>query len=125
MTETRIAITTPPSVNALYVNKRRGRAKSPRYRQWIQLAGMEVLEQRRKITRISGPYSVLIKVARETRGDIDNRAKACLDLLVSMGITEDDKHCQKVTIERGSMERYSEVFVSSVGGGNGLDGRVD
>lgn len=111
---TRVVFTTAPSVNVLYRNAKRGRVKSAKYRDWLQLAGSEILGQRRKLTYIAGPYSVVIKVSKETRGDIDNRVKATLDLLVSMGITDDDKHCQKVSVERGTLERYSEVFIEQV-----------
>lgn len=120
MIETRVAITTPPSVNSLYANKKGGgRRKSETYKCWIRTAGQEIMAQRRKITPIRGPYSIVIKVAKGTKGDIDNRAKATLDLLVSMGITDDDKHCQRCTVERGLLEQYTEVFVTG-GEGNGV-----
>lgn len=116
MTETRIALTTPPSVNSLYANKKSGgRRKSETYKSWIRTACQEILAQRRKITSIHGPYTILIKVAKGTRGDVDNRAKAVLDILVSMGVTDDDKHCQRCTVERGDLECYTEVFVTAAG----------
>lgn len=41
-----------------------------------------------------------ISVNEELKGDIDNRIKAPLDLLVSHRLIEDDRFVRKVSIER-------------------------
>lgn len=41
-----------------------------------------------------------INLPEMMRGDIDNRSKAVIDFLASRGVTPDDKHLWKVSIER-------------------------
>lgn len=96
-----ITMPVPPSVNNAYVNiPGRGRVPGKQLRQWKELAGWEVLQQRPK--RVNGDVSIQIEVARfqsKSRNDIDNRIKAALDLLVSLGIIEDDSRVVKVSAE--------------------------
>jgi Holliday junction resolvase RusA-like endonuclease len=103
----------PPSVNSLYLNKPGvGRIKAPSYRLWCNEAGLEA-----KIQKLGWDYQVLaawqgiildqkyrltIDVPENMRGDIDNRNKAVLDLLVNLGLTPDDRHCQSVTVRRSA-----------------------
>ena len=82
----------PPSVNALYRNVvGKGRAKTKLYKTWIKAAGWELDSQ--GAVAISGPVSIDIAVS-EVGGpkteDLDNKAKAILDLLVTHKVIEGD-----------------------------------
>lgn len=109
-----LTIPTPPSVNAMYANRKRGgRIKTPKYRAWIERAGWEIITQ--KPERIKGRYRVSITLPR-IRGDGDNRIKAILDLLVSLCITPDDRHCQRVECEVDrDRTGYAIVHIEAVG----------
>jgi Holliday junction resolvase RusA-like endonuclease len=78
---------------------KRGRVKSQRYRDWEAEAESALWEQRPKGIVI-GAYEVGITLNEMIRGDIDNRSKGVIDFMVNMGLTPDDKHLWKVSIER-------------------------
>lgn len=104
----------PPSLNNMFINIGRGRAKSKDYRAWLKAADAAFLEQKRKIHRVTGPCEIHIKVPTKTRGDISNRIKAAEDYLVSREITGDDKHNRKVTIERDDAVAWCVITVTPV-----------
>ena len=84
----------PPSVNAIW-RKRNGRmVKSDRYKTWQRAAMNELLTQPRQ--KVSGPVHIDISLPVDKRNsrrrDLDNHAKAVIDLLVTMGLMDDDKH---------------------------------
>lgn len=89
-----ISIPIPPSVNAMYANRKggagRGRYKTEAYKAWIDEAGWVVNPQRPAPVR--GKFKFFLKLPK-IRGDVDNRIKACLDLLVSLKLVDDDRHC--------------------------------
>lgn len=83
-------ITTPPSVNKLYANKRTGgRVKTAAYRSWIRGCLKELLAQRAK--PIGRRAKVVITLPKKTSGDVDGRIKSALDLLVRAGVLIDDR----------------------------------
>ena len=105
----------PPSVNAMYYNRRRGgggrgRIKSAKYRDWLRDADAYLMVQKRRLVPITGPYEVRIIVPRG-RPDLDNLNKAVIDFLVSRELTPDDKHCCKITTERDPELNYCRVIV--------------
>lgn len=118
-----LSIPVPPSSNNLYGNKRSksgkrsGRYKTRAYENWIDRAGWEVVSQRTNVDRVSGPYRLLLELPR-IRGDADNRMKAASDLMVSLGIVDDDRHCLecRVTIDRGTKSEYARVTITPVEG---------
>jgi len=83
-----------------------GRTKSRDYKDWIKRADAMFTEQRMRDSGLRrqvwvgnlATYSVDIRVPK-TRGDIDNRIKAILDFLVRVGLTLDDRHARRVSIE--------------------------
>lgn len=81
----------PPSLNNAFLNTKKGRTKSPAYRQWIASA-------QRDLRRQSGwhvPGRIVVRLffrKGETRADLDNLIKPCLDLLVSAGRIADDRN---------------------------------
>lgn len=81
----------PPSVNALYKNVSRGRAKTSRYLSWIAEAGIEL--NRQHVPTLTPPYRVDYAIGKPTtnrKRDVANLEKALSDLLVSMDVIEDD-----------------------------------
>lgn len=84
----------PISVNAMYANvPGKGRIRTRAYEQWRQEAMTEILRQRPG--RIAGPYGVALTVRRVSlRRDLDGLVKGAVDLLVTMGVCDDDRHLQ-------------------------------
>lgn len=90
-----ISIPEPPSCNNLFANSASGgRHKTRAYREWCNLAGWEVKAQ--KPQKVSGKYKLFLTLPK-IRGDASNRLKAVEDLLVSLGLVDDDRHCVSVT----------------------------
>jgi len=99
-----LTLPTPPTTNTLFRNKAGGgRCKSARYATWIRAASNEVLAQRRH--SVLGAVMIDITCRRPSKNsDIDNRIKACLDLLVAMKVIDDDKNVQEVRARWGDVE---------------------
>ncbi|MCM8734606.1 RusA family crossover junction endodeoxyribonuclease [Azospirillum sp. A1-3] len=92
----------PPSVNNLFKNLgRRGRAPTPAYEDWKRVAGWQVKAQRPQ--PISGPIAVTI-VHGKRRADLDNLNKAPLDLLVSLGLIDDDAFVRELHCSFGEVD---------------------
>ena len=87
-----------PSVNELYPDRGGRRCKSRKYRAWLTAAGWELKLQ--KPVKVEGPYRLLVKLPPAMRGDCSNRIKAVEDLLVSHGITPDDRYAIASGAER-------------------------
>lgn len=108
-----LALPLPPSANKLFKNLQgRGRAKTQTYESWRVEAGW-TLKQQLNGSRIGGAVSVAILCARKDMrsGDIDNRIKPILDLLVSYGTIDDDRNVQKVSAEWVDGGRFEGVSV--------------
>lgn len=107
MTETvSFTVPFPPSVNALFANiPGRGRIKTRYYKQWLKEAGWEIKAQPRGRV-ITGDISIDIRCPHGFRaGDIDNRVKALLDLIVSVGIIEDDRFVVDLRVRWDHVEK--------------------
>ena len=114
MAKTILRLPTPPSVNALYYNRKngkgRGRVKTPAYCKWLAEADGWYLMQKRQIQPQSGRLSIEIRLP-SIRGDASNRIKAAEDFLVSRGITGDDRHNHKVSVEIVPELDCCEIFI--------------
>lgn len=88
----------PPSVNASTRNVPGiGRVKTKAYKDWIKEAGQQILIQRPG--RVAGGFHLTMKVRRASlRRDLDNYAKCAIDLLVSMNVVDDDRHCESINL---------------------------
>lgn len=87
----------PPSVNALYANiPNVGRIKTHAYKQWQKEAGLRLNLQRPK--KVSGRVRLSIRAVPpdKRKRDLGNLEKAIADLLVDMGVIDDDSliECQ-------------------------------
>ena len=108
-----LVLPVPPSTNNLFVNGKRGRFKSQKYRDWLDEAGFYLMQQTFEKGSIIGAYVMDIKVPMKLKGDISNRIKAAEDCLVAIGVIPDDKHAFRVSIERANVEDC-EVTVRSI-----------
>jgi crossover junction endodeoxyribonuclease RusA len=91
---TTLTIPAPPSVNNLFSNSVRGRFKTPAYKAWLAEAGWRVREQMAAdgCDPVPGRVVIVMGVERTSlRADLDNTAKAAIDLLVSMKVIDDDR----------------------------------
>ncbi len=81
----------PPSVNHMFANVAgKGRVKSQGYRTWLNAVGWDVNQQRPQPVR--GFVRVHIRLGPwDKKSDIDNRVKACLDLLKTHDLIDDDR----------------------------------
>lgn len=93
----------PPSVNAMYRNvSGRGRVRTKAYKAWAKVAWAELQQQ--ALPKFSGQVSVTIQLPQKMRGDVDNRAKATLDLLQACGVVANDRQCDPVHIGRANVD---------------------
>lgn len=93
------SVPVPPSLNMCFRNvPGRGRVRTAEYRAWQEEAGYLLASQRPG--SILGPYHVIIRLPERLAGDIDNRPKAILDLMVKHKITSDDRLLHKLVVER-------------------------
>lgn len=92
----------PPSINGAYANRKFGRGKgrfpSKRHREWKKEASWII--RATGIEKISGPYHFKIQISTGQRGDASNYIKLAEDLLVEMGVTDDDKRAMSSSSER-------------------------
>lgn len=117
-----LELPTPPSVNAMFANSKNGSGKgrfpTRAYKRWLAEADTRFLVQKWRVLGkipVSGPCEISIRLPKGTRGDVSNRIKACEDYLVSRGITGDDKHNRKVSIERDESLSCCVVTIIPVG----------
>lgn len=84
-----------PSTNRLHRGAGRNKHRTPEYDAWRAAAGWEIAAARPSMAIKALPagcrWRSRIRVAEEEVGDVDNRIKAALDLLVGMKITPDDR----------------------------------
>lgn len=118
--EQSLSFAAPPSVNNLFFNVvGKGRRPTRAYTDWQTSAGYEIAAQRPGC--VAGPYFLTIRVRRATlRRDIGNYEKPISDLLVKMGVVEDDRHCEGIDIrwaDEGEGVRVTVVSTKSEEGG--------
>lgn len=94
-----IQLPLPPSTNNLFINlPGRGRVRSGAYKAWEKRA-------RTALTFASWdmparPYAITIRLNMDHRGDIDNRTKAVLDLLVKHKVIDGDQWVNELHVYR-------------------------
>lgn len=88
-----------PTTNNLFVNvKGKGRVPSAEYMRWTRLA--KVALSKVQAQAMGGQFNALVRVPAKMRGDVDNRAKAILDILKKAQLIRDDKFCDALTVMR-------------------------
>lgn len=95
-----VRLPVPPSTNNLFANGKSGRYVTASYKAWRTAAGWQL-----NLARVE-PFgkmkvAVTLYVPRKPASrDLDNFSKAPLDLLVAHGVIADDKHVERLVIER-------------------------
>jgi Holliday junction resolvase RusA-like endonuclease len=93
----------PPSTNALFKNRKGGRAKTKKYQTWLVEAFEALLKQqaykRDHVDKVA--VSVFLKAPTAHRRDADNCLKAICDFLVTHGIIkgDDSRYMRRVSAE--------------------------
>jgi crossover junction endodeoxyribonuclease RusA len=106
-----IALPLPTSTNSAYRNVRgRGRVKTQRANEWTRKAILSLTKQGLvgwKLPPMRPPYRATLELYFETRrkSDIANREKLPIDLLVSMGLIEDDSLIDEMIIRRMGLDK--------------------
>lgn len=93
-----IILPIPPTANTIWRRSGRRIHLSPDYTAWRNDAGNVLMAAR--FPKYAGRYALAIDLPRKMRGDLDNRVKGLSDLLVLMGIVEDDRFCDRISISR-------------------------
>jgi crossover junction endodeoxyribonuclease RusA len=100
----RLVLPCPPSTNNLFRNtsakeramwakrgaKPKSRVPTPEYDAWRQLAGLKANLQHQE--PLTGRVTVTLRCPEASRRDLENFAKAPIDLLVAHGLIEDDRN---------------------------------
>lgn len=92
----------PPSVNNLFFNVGRSRARTKLYDDWIREASFAI--RFAGSPRVNGPVEITMTFLEKSgRHDLDNLPKAVLDCLVSMRVidADDSKIVRKITLQWG------------------------
>lgn len=108
-----LTILRPPSTNGLFANASgKGRRKTAAYKQWCRDAGWQIKAQRPP--KVTGAYTIEIALMRWRAGRIDvaNYEKAVSDLLVAVGVLEDDSLAESVLMTwSGSDPAMAEITI--------------
>lgn len=105
-----LTLPVPPSLNNAFVNTHRGRVKSAGYKAWLRVASAEAMMQRQR--RIAGRYDLAVLLPRSMRGDIDNRIKPISDLMVTLGLIDDDSLADSVMARRSDGVSAGQCIIS-------------
>lgn len=94
----------PPALNNIFASTPHGRVKSDRYRTWRNAATWEIRLQ--KPRRVPGPVSIVFVLQDGgSRADLDDLAKAPIDLLCDLHLIDGDgpSVIREVTLRWGAI----------------------
>jgi Holliday junction resolvase RusA-like endonuclease len=114
MTMQSFIVSWPPSTNAIWRSVRGRNILSEAYRSWRNTAGKQLLAQCAR--PIEGPVAIKLELCSPTRPfDLDNRCKACLDLLTSHGViaSDDARTVKHLSVCEGSGFTGARLTVTS------------
>lgn len=109
----KIAVPVPPSTNTLFRNVAgRGRVPTGIYQRWRDSAEGRFWGV--KYTMFKVPVTITITLPRGRGPDVDNCAKAPIDMLVKMRVIQDDNrnYVHRVTTQLGDVAEC-EIFVEA------------
>lgn len=86
----------PPSANGLWSRTKTGMRKSNQYEAWLWAA--HDAGKKQKPQAVHGPYKLSLQAVRpdKRKRDLDNLLKATSDVLMSLGVIEDDSACEMI-----------------------------
>lgn len=109
----------PPTTNKIWRAYKGRNILSAPARAWRKQAEQELMVQKPKA--VKGPVELFIRLSSPTnrRFDLDNRCKAPIDLLVHMGVIEDDNDAivRRLVVEPADDMTGVEIAVTSLGEG--------
>lgn len=92
----RVVLPFPPSVWEIYVGWGKSRRLSPVYAKWREDCGYFIRDRN---DRLDIPFSLSVALKRPNkRMDLDNRAKAILDVLQHYGVIKNDNLCERFSM---------------------------
>lgn len=105
----------PPSANRLWRRSGTHIHKSAQYTKWLREAGWQAISQ--KPGGIKGPYALQIQAVRpdKRKRDLGNLLKGIEDLLVSIGVIEDDSHADLISMRWVTTGEGITVRISPAG----------
>lgn len=109
-----ISLPMPPSTNNLFATYNGRRIITRGYKAWKLAAGASL--SRYAPEPLERPYGVHIRLNMDHRGDVDNRAKPVLDLLVSHKVISGDNFVNTLRIDRDRTVSECEVEIWSLAG---------
>ena len=91
----------PPTTNSIWRSVKGRNILSARYRAWRELAAVQIDNQMRNQTALTGPYHAVFQYDRpDKRGrDVSNYAKAVEDSLVLCRVIRDDSDCLSLMLK--------------------------
>lgn len=115
MSEITIDLPPPVSVNRIWRANKAGKKRvsiSPEYASWKIQADKLAMAcgTFRGIKPIRGTFEAKI-IVRRRAGDLDNFSKGILDWLQSRAVIENDKFCERLTVEWGDAPAGARVVV--------------
>jgi crossover junction endodeoxyribonuclease RusA len=106
-----IVIPMPPSVNHVWKHGKNGSHKSANYTAWIREAGFALNQQR--VGCFDGEVRVQLTLGpRDKRRDLDNCAKAPLDLLQRHGVIKNDSQITDLRISWSEKVRGCQIDIA-------------
>lgn len=90
----------PPSLNNAFVNGKRGRFKSERYKAWRTLAAIELRQQ--PSWHVPGPVRISLTFGKSS-ADLDNLQKGAIDSLVAAARIHDDRNVRELHARFGDV----------------------
>jgi len=110
----------PISINRAYRNatskdRVKGRIKTKDYATWFNAYGWDVRAAMVHQKPIKGAYTIEITVDRAKRhplADVENFAKVTADALQELGVIENDRFCERLTIGWGEADGGVSVEIT-------------
>jgi Holliday junction resolvase RusA-like endonuclease len=91
---------------------------SPEYKRWLDAADSMVFVAGgvRKLGKIEGAFEAHLTLDKNhpRPGDLDNRIKATLDFVQRIEVITNDKHCQRLTVERGKAPEGCRLVLRAI-----------